>query len=162
MTNEARFKPRYDTQLERHKIVGYETFWDPSYPLAWGAAALRCEHGIYNACLPPGAYIDDEHWSTLTHNRVVTPCEEEFEVAVPLAGTSHVVVSLRADLLDRKPYQLHEDGEDDLDFARKLHGVVAVHKAATRGYYVFETYGQFEKWIRRLHVGPYILTEVGT
>jgi len=133
-------------------VIGYEAGATPDHPVIWGAAAIRTERGIHNACLGESSSIDLTTWKEVVQGKSATA----MEVSVPVADMGPLfVVDLWIELLDREPYKV---GDDEL--SQLMRGIVGVGRGKTRGYYIFKSHDDVTRWLYHLHAGPYFLIPV--
>jgi len=132
-----------------NEVIGYEAGATPDHPVIWGAAAVRTEKGIHNACLGSGSSIDETTWQAVLkgHSATEMECSVFTEYDGPL-----FVVDLWIELLDREPYKI---GDDEL--SQLMRGAVGVGRGETRGYYIFKSHDDVIRWLYHLHAGPYFL-----
>jgi len=135
-----------------NEVIGYEAGATPDHPVIWGAAAVRTERGIHNACLGKGSSIDETTWKEVVKGRSAT----EMEVPIPVDYEGPLfVVDLWVELLDREPYKIGDD-----ETAQLMRGIVGVGRGKTRGYYVFKSHDDVTRWLYHLHAGKFFLIPV--
>lgn len=126
------------------EVIGFEGRGEGE-PLLWGAAAVRTDKGIINAVLG-GPPMSEEEWQEIVNKGSAT----QIETPIPLKKLSPLfTMSLRLDLLKRKPYSVGNVPE--------IYGVVGVSRGKIRGYYAFENHKRLTTWLYHLHAGNYEL-----
>ena len=141
--------------IEELYVVGYEAGADPSYPLIWGAAAVRDKRGVFNAvigCSPYQPRANPEEWAKLMREGSATAIEIEIPVDTL---KPYFVMSVRKDLAELKPYYI----DPEFAFMRK---VTAIGYGEKRTYYVFDSHDAVQSWLYHMNAGKYVLVPVET